>query len=440
MTRSIEALTWKDARNDVMKVRPELAQIIDQLSPPKQCKLYKTSYMFGDKILNQGLLQLPDKNGDKLINAADSNIPKSYQNDLFYNYQSKPVTLVLENSIEHYLHLPERIVPYNLIKPGSFFGLWRVFDPKISHSDVTSLWEMTAGARSLFMVPKISEDLKYNKLKRTFNLTSRKPKTLMDHWDIFRVIGNANPTTQPWQTTLFYFSKHWFDYLDDPAWQSFHNFLLRTAWNSSAFWRDQFIWNMLFNHIQMSHNLKITAYNAGLAKSVLMSAVGAVPAFKPALTNIAGPISYLQAAITDVYGLKNYTPTIMQPELFSMFNKEETAYLSLLIPTAMELPPKANPHGNIIKDLAALQSLLSIYLENIADKKLYVESSLLDEVPKRVDIDYFHNQAIGYTNIQASEMIPGDDKQFITDSYAHLPVATDAPFFRACVRLKTKKE
>ncbi len=438
MTRSIEVLTWKDVRHDVMKVKPELAYIIDQLSPPDQCRLYKTRYSFGDKILNQGLLQLPNKNGDKLINASDDTISKHYQNDLFYNYQAKPVTLVLENSIELYLRLPERIVPYSFIKPGNFFGLWRVFDPKLSACPVTSCWEMTAGARSLFMVPKISEDVKYNKLKRMFNLASKKPQTPLEHWEIFRIVGNANHTTPPWQTTVLYFSKHWFEHLHDPAWQYFHNFLLRSAWSSNAFWRDQSTWNMLFNHIQTNHHLKVTPYNAGLAKSVLMAAVGAVPAFKPASDNTAGPISLLQEVISDIYGLKNYAPTIMQPELFSMFNKNDTAYLSLLIPTAMELPPRTNPHANIIKELVALQSLLSIYLKNIAEKKSYIESSLLDEVPELVDINYFHNQAVGYPNIFASETIPRSDQQFINNNYAELPVATDAPFFRACVQLKAK--
>ncbi len=80
MKRSIEALTWKDARHDVIKVRPDLAQVIDQLSPPNQCCLYKTSYLFGDLILNQGLLQLPNKRGDKLIYATDSTIPKKLSN------------------------------------------------------------------------------------------------------------------------------------------------------------------------------------------------------------------------------------------------------------------------------------------------------------------------------------------------------------------------
>ena len=54
---------WRDARDQVQKVNPDLCKHIDALSPGKNLPLFLASYPFGENILQKGIFQLPNKTG-----------------------------------------------------------------------------------------------------------------------------------------------------------------------------------------------------------------------------------------------------------------------------------------------------------------------------------------------------------------------------------------
>jgi hypothetical protein len=56
MIPSIKSITWESIRGKLNKVNPELAQIIDDISPNKSYKLYQANYPYAENIFKNGVL------------------------------------------------------------------------------------------------------------------------------------------------------------------------------------------------------------------------------------------------------------------------------------------------------------------------------------------------------------------------------------------------
>ena len=366
---AVTAYTWHEIRDQVANVNPELAGLIDEINPDNNCKLYKARYIYGDHFLKNGELFLPGKEGG-LVAFADSLVDTEIKQDLGYNLSTNPVTLVLHNSLEMFMTLEDRIVPFSINHPGDVFGLWRVLDrpqtDKLSHASIF-MWDMTAGARSIFMLPKISESMAHNKLKQATRITTDKPRSLIDHWKVFKDIAQQPDFKEPWHTEVLYFSKDWFEKLNDPAWLKLRYDLLNKAWQGTEFWRNQFVWNLTFTRIQTLRKIKASSYIADIVKHILAISTGAIPGFKPATDNSLGPISTIQQAYLDHYDLKDYAPILMQVNQFKAKASvgETPAYYSLQFPTALELSPKTSGRSSAISDLYDIRALIEKYMKQI---------------------------------------------------------------------------
>lgn len=439
MRSHIQSLSWEQARPYVFRVNPSFAKIIDAISPSKQHKLYRVIYGYGDEILANGSLNLPCSNGN-LLSLNNPKIKKSIERDLNYNLGANPVGLVLKNSIELFIKSKERIIPYCLMPTGKVFGLWRLLDSKVSHCPLYFLWGMTAGTRSLFMLPKISREVSHNRLKQQFQVNVSKPKCYKDHWVVFREIARRSST--PWTAEVLFFSKKWFSRLNDPIWMEFHRYLLMSAWESSGFWRNQFIWQAIFTLIQNRLDLKTSAYIADLVQHIFMVGVGALPGFAPAVDNIAGPIDEIQNAYLEHYLLENYIPTIMQPLTFSLYkNHQRPVYLSLQHPTAMELAPKNTTRHNALEEISRIHSIINDYFAVLAEDEFHVGETPLANLYRHVSFDCFHSDPKDLYNVGKSEAIFIEDKSFRTFSKKYRGnriFSANSPFFNGCMRISRK--
>ncbi len=157
---SLKKIGWKEAREDVLKVNPALASVIDKIDPSNKHWFAKVSYPYGSLVLQKGLLMLPNKEGN-IVPLDDPSIDTIIRAGLSYNLKSNPVSIVLKNSFELFLPLKERVTLLSdLIKPGAAFGAWRILNPGRSENPVF-IWDITAGARAVFMLPKITEVKKH---------------------------------------------------------------------------------------------------------------------------------------------------------------------------------------------------------------------------------------------------------------------------------------
>ncbi len=441
---AVEELTWENIRSEINPLNPTLVNIIDELSPDPDYTLFKASYPFGSEILKYGKFYLPGENNELVLLNAD-NVDKHIYDSLSYNLETNPVTMVLNKSLELFVTVEDRIIPYSLIPPGAIFGLWRILDypnlDAISYTPV-SLWDMTAGARLLFMLPKITEEAGHERLKRKYNFNLEKPKSLLDHWEIFRAIANNKPA-EPWNVELIYFPKKWFDKLKDKKWKDFRFYLLQSAWRGSQFWRNQFTWDLTFSRIHTARNIKPAPYISDIVKHLLAIGVGALPGFAPANNNDCAPISLLQKAYLEDYSLKEYAPIIMQPTHFSLTNSTCPVYYSMQFHTAIELAQKSSKRSSTLNELYAVNSLLKKYLEDINKNYLNIDSTPLQQLAEQIEFTFFHSSTINdYQGIQDSNEIASQDKCFADSSQATeiKAVSKHSPFFNGCVRISNRSE
>ena len=56
---TLQVTYWEDVRDRVAELNPELAKIVDGISPDKRYPLVKMKYYFGQHILDQGHFKVP---------------------------------------------------------------------------------------------------------------------------------------------------------------------------------------------------------------------------------------------------------------------------------------------------------------------------------------------------------------------------------------------
>ena len=159
MNRELSIVTWKDIRSDVLKINKELAEIIDAINPSDDYKFVKASYLYGDVYIKNSEAQLPVNN--KLVPLSHSSIDKKIQNEL--SYSSLPLFLGLEKNSEFFVGAGDRIIPIGLFHKGRISGTYETMDyitGRKSHSE----WNICAGSRSIFMLPKITDKFGFKKL------------------------------------------------------------------------------------------------------------------------------------------------------------------------------------------------------------------------------------------------------------------------------------
>jgi hypothetical protein len=435
----LEKLTWNQGRK---YISTELASIIDELDPSSRFSLYKAKYTYGDMILKKGDFYLPSQKQGCLIPFKSEEVSNKIKEDLGYNAGSNPVSLVLTNTLELFISLPDRIIPFSIIKPGKIFGLWNVLDKEVSHYPETFLWEMTAGARSIFMLPKISESSANAKLRSLYHISEDKPKKLSEHWLIFHELVANLQSSYSWEVEILFFSKQWF-FNTDRAWDKFNNYLLNTAWQSSSYWRNQYIWSLVFSLIHHKKGIKPSPYITDIVKHILSVGMGVLPGFAPATNDNLAPISILQEMYIKDYGLKKYVPIIMQPAYFDFQNQSSPVYLSLQYCTAIELGMKSYDRATTLTNLYHVGGLLTRYVEEILHENLNIAMTPLWKLVKKARFDLFHSNPSHYRNIRKTKHLFLEDGNFRMPLPHYLDESRfpeNNTFVNGCIRISEKKD
>ncbi|MDO8954570.1 MAG: hypothetical protein Q7V63_06955 [Gammaproteobacteria bacterium] len=433
---NVEKLTWKEARKDILKVNPDLAKIIDKLSPGDEYKLIKARYPFGQNILDQGVLHLPSDNGNISMNHPE--IDPEFHVMLGYNFNTMPMGIVLNKSIELYLTVDSRTIPFSIMKPGKIFALWTVMEMSAS-AHIGRIWNITAGARSLIMLPKISDAVNFKKIKREFNLSLSAPNDLLDQWNTFSSLANHPTFPQPWEAEVIYFSNKWFDNDKDDDWRLFRYFLMSSAWHATAFLRNQVIFDFTFS-LALEKNLRPNPYISDTTKHLYNIGTGAYPGFVVASDDCAAPISTFQDIFANIYGLK-YAPLIVHPGYFSEVDPMKPCYYALQSPSLMDFSPKTKKASSKFEDIGELRSVVNGVTSYILQNKLGLENTPIYKWAKNTQYDYFHTESDSYGgNILLTKTMPNGDSNILTNmnNFSSLDFPENSPFLRGCIRLSIK--
>lgn len=432
---ALEEVKWRDAREAVKKVNPALARVIDKIDPSDKLPLCRARYPFGSKIIEKGMVFLPPKNGQQ---QPLETFP--FAADFGYT-MGIPTGIVLNNTVEIFLTPRERIIPFSLMPGGSIFSLWRALDPDLQFSyHAREPWNMTAGARSLFMLPKITQKIAYKKLSKARGLKLPMPHSLAEHSKLFTHMSCHSDFPDNWQAELLFFSAPWFERRKNKAWLRFRHFLLEDAWKRSQFWRNKmifdFMWDSFVEEIA-EEKIKAEPYIFDMVKHLIMVGLGVLPGFAPAIDDKAGPISALKDDFIQHYGLKYFAPTIMIPHYLSRLDKRPV-YWSLKFPACFNSTPEPHTKNSTLDDLAIIKHIMDVFLNAAAKNKIKgIAGTPLEPWVNDIRLDYFHSDLSQANEIRQCKEMAQEDANLLAvpKKYGERKFSEISPFVRGCVRL-----
>jgi hypothetical protein len=421
---------WQSVRAKIAALNPEFADLLDHLSLDDSYRFYTARYPYGVSILKEGIFYLPGE-GYHLTPIHD--VPDMIRSDLNYSESVNPAGIVTHNKMEQFVSLEDRIVPFSVYSPGDFLGLTSTLDDLTGQERFNdfNLWESTAGIRSVFMLPKISDMLSFNKLKKTYHLEAHKPEHYSEHWPIFKEI--ARKRNCDWFFEVVFLPRKLIEQLHDPAYSALRAYFLEVNRKFFGYWRNLFSWQVTFSRIECLRNLKQSAHLLDTAKHLFAIGAGAFPAFKPSTDDQGLPRHMLQEVYLNEYGLKDYIPVIMEPTLL---HPQQALYYSLSLPTSVEYSPKSATKSSNINDLEELMGLLKRYIKELSSRNLNISKTNLYQTICNNHFDFYHVNPEGRTDIQTIDTLIERDPRFKHDARPGNNVfPMHSSFFKGCIAL-----
>lgn len=437
---------WKDIRERVNKVEPTFTKIVDSLNPDRTFPIYLAYLPFGDYKGDTESIFIPNMNGS-YCRLSDSEVPKDVLKQLGYGKDTSPVGMVLEKELECFIHLEAEgvTIPWVVYRPGRFFSFGKHLDKENTRPYIPNgILSVISGARSMFMLPSIGCATNHINLQRDFNIKSPPPKSLYDHWKVFKEIYDSKVIENRWCSCLIYFSEKWMSKIhNDIAWLPLKAYFYELAWGYFAYDRASMYDDIIYCSIQKSKNLKPNPYLTDTAKHLFAVAMGNIPGYSPALDEEIGPIALLQKVFVDSYGMKKYLPTIIRPSHFSDENKKFPIYYSLQTLSSFIFSPKSRNATSMQFEMRELQYLMDSFVKELSGNNSICRGTVLNEVARFTDFTYYHNKQDCHKVISHSSLIPKNDGRFNKKKHYHsdknAKFAADAPFLRGCIKITTNE-
>ncbi len=423
INNDIEILEWKDVRSRVSSINKELADIIDDLSPNKKYKLIKAKYSFGDLIVKNGKLYLPSEDIDKIKSQL--------------SYAPIPLSLILNKACEIFVNPGERAIPLNVFSSGNMFGTFELMN-YLSNKSAIPIWDVSAGSRTIFMLPKLSDSIGFKRLRAKYNIPSTaRLQNMTDHWEVFKYIAKSPEVNKSWQCEIIFFTEAWFKNKNDPQWNIWHQYLSKIAWLQSQYTIEKITFSVLWQKFIgaiISRSLKPSPYLVDTVKHIFSICSKSAPTISPVdhKNKTFAPIYDFQQAFIETYQLKHYLPTIMCADPLNSSKKQSSGYYSLSYPTLLEGSPQKAKSSTIMLDLRDIKQLIDTLLSRIETKGTPLDN---------VNFEYFHTEDDIYKEIKSSDDIANEDERFLKQSslFPDKHFCKSSLFWRGTIRINFKE-
>lgn len=445
--KGVVRVYWQDVRARVAKVDATLASIIDELNPDNTFPLYVAYYPYGTVIADPQSFYLPHDEGAKGFKLTDENVGKDLLHDLGYAKNSLPMGLVLDKTIEYSIDLQNENItmPWLIYSTGSFFPFSRVLSKKSQRVYAPGgVLTLTSGERSVLMGPNIGSTAQHSILQRDYNIPSAAPKLLYEHWNVFKEIVNSPASACDWRSCILFFSEKWLEKIHsaDKAWRLLKLHLHELSWEHYEYQRNYIYYEMAFSMIQKKRNLKPNPYLVDTARHLYSIALGAAPGYVPATGENELPLGLLQKAYVESYGLDQYFPTIMRAAHFKFEKDKHPVFYSLKHPSTYVFSPKSRKIFSALIEMRELEHIMRVFADELQKPGEMCSDTIMSKIAKNVEFSYFHNEPDRHKIVKMSSQIPELDNRFDGSALKHKAeeacFASDAPFFRGCIMIKTK--
>lgn len=434
-----EILSWDQVRKSIKQVNPELVEHVDILNPDPSLKMYRARYSYGSDILKNGVLHVPIDG--ELLPITDVQVDAQIRQGLAYA-KTVPIGVVINQGIELYLNSDDHMIPVVMMRKGTVFALTVALEEDSAYSR-GALFDISAGARSIFMLPKITNSQGFNRLSSDFDLSSAVPDRLYGHFELFRDIyqHSHNLVEKPWTTEVIYFSGDWLENTVDFKWRSLRYFLLQKAWNSTGYWREQLVSDFIISVSQRQRGMKPDPYLIDTMKHLFAIGMGAFPGYGIACDDECAPISFLQKVFADIYRL-NSAPVIMQPFNLKPSEMDRQLYYSLNVPSLRAFSPKGKKLASKISDMRDLKRIVRMISQEI-EKNIFNISggqSSIYSLIQDIDFEFYHTEKDPYNELRPAKELIDDDQhlaQVIAESKRDI-FNQNCAFLKGCIGVRQK--
>jgi hypothetical protein len=403
---NVEALSWEQARVHVAKSNPGLAKAIDELSPPNSLKMIKARYSWAQSILKHGELQLPTEGGGT-VSIRSPDVDSKLKKALLYNY-TMPAGIVLNNSIELFVEFDNQVIPFSLMKEGKIFALWSALDVQDS-AHLGRVWNINAGARSLYLTAKMTDAGSFKRLKKEFKLRSMPPKSFSEQYNVFKEISQREEFGSDWHVDLLFFTNDWLENLSTPSWRLFREYLLNCFYHETAYLRNQVVFDYMFSCALKKRNLRPDPYISDTARHLYGIAQGVNPGFKFVSCESAGPINRLEQIVDEVYGLK-YAPNFIYADSYNIQSEKERIYYSLNNPTLMNFSPRSKMSSSNLDSLRSLLYTIEKLNEVFDTDELGLSHTLMHQNISKSNFSGFHSESDATSSIIETTVLASLDE------------------------------
>lgn len=433
-------LKWHEIRDRVYRVNATLAEIIDEFEPTEKHTFYKIKYPYGIKIRDKGDFYIPNADGNFIpLRKSETSI----NSRKFIDPNTSPVWLILDKSCEIYVETPEkRSIPIKHFYPGAVLGVWELMEQsKVSiRQDWT--WKISAGARTLFMLPSIAEAKGHNRLKEAFSLRSYTPNTIFDHHGIFSEI--ANKSNVDWSTEILLFNKEWLKpHLNNIGWIKLREYWSRLAWDQMLYWANNVNLNLCWESFLAEltcRNYKPNPYLLDTIKHLVSIGTNTIPGFRPIDNDqIVAPTHLIEQAYTEIYQLK-YAPIIMQPDFLIRNNQANSIYYSLQYPTLLEKPVEFKSFPSVMKMMHQLKLLMNVLLE-LMQTWPQINNQNLYDFSDHIEYDFFHSENDKRGEMKSTNLLIQSDPLMMAaeQRFKDKAISSASHFLRGCIRTKLRE-
>ena len=429
----VEELSWSEARQYAAKGCMELFSILDEIDPVEQYTFIKVKYPFGDLIMHDDAVYLPME-GKKSVPLNDPEVPKSLKDKL--GYRSIPFGILTENPVEVYRETEDRVFSVELSTPnkGIEIGIFEYFG-------LTPCFSVSSGARSLFMVPKISETRHHKKLMKSHGLNCFQPKNVLKHWHVFKELYGSPSFKTKWESEVLFLTKAWDDGLlkhkKSHSWNKLLNYLYKKGFEHSELGRRKLVLDVLWQKVAVildQEGYKPDSYAIDTLRHLIYIFLGGTSGSRPAIDDYSGPITEIQKIYLECYNLEQI-PTIMRPYQFSI-EQNIPVYYSMQNPMMISSTPLQKQMPTIIEEMRNVMMLKSTMGHNYGNIK--INNIRLHDLISSMKLEFFHRDNYSYgQDIRPTSEIPAQDKDFLFSPIKKegLQFADNGSFIGGCIKI-----
>ena len=383
--------TWKQIRPRVVILNKMLADMLDQLSPDGTLPLEIGHFKYGEEIANA--------------------------------YTHPQSFLILQKHCEVFFEFEAKPKIHSLLQPGKLI---------CTHCLKTQDWKLTAGARSVWMLPKIGDHEGYKRIQNALKIEADKPTEFHTHWHFFKQIAHAPIAECNWECQVLFL---------DSTWPALNLILMQQDQKRQLIQDELMLLQRAIGLAQRSkqgYHSKFGLIQAEQLMYLFHLGLGHAPGFKAAQSEEALPLQLIQSTYLKHYGLKDYAPVILAPTYFDWTSPAETPlYASLNYSTAHYHSPQANAAKTHAKALDQLAWSCK-KLQNFLHKKDFLsERSQLHQFMQSCEFTFYHKEA--HAGFTSPEVIHLHDSTFMRDwDMERFQFPTHSLFWQGCVGIKWK--